>query len=96
MEKTIVAISTSLGSGGISIIRMSGKSALEIADKVFATKNLIPSQFEPRKLYLGNFHYKDINDKCMCIYFKAPFSYTGEDLIEFHCHGGVTLTNKVF
>lgn len=96
MEKNIVAISTANGNGGISIIRMSGKGVLAVADKVFSTSKLKPSEFEPRKLYLGVFKYNDISDKCMCVYFKAPYSYTGEDLIEFHCHGGMTLTNKVF
>lgn len=96
MERNIVAISTAMGNGGISIIRMSGKGVLSVADKVFSTYNLKPSQFEPRKLYLGNFSCGDIKDKCMCVYFKAPFSYTGEDLVEFHCHGGITLTNKVY
>lgn len=96
MERNIVAISTAIGNGGISIIRMSGKNVLDIADKVFSTKNLSVKDFEPRKMYLGTFHHKDIHDKCMCVYFKAPFSYTGEDLIEFHCHGGVTLTNRIF
>lgn len=96
MDRNIVAISTAMGNGGISIIRMSGKKVLEFADVVFSCKDLKPSQFEPRKLYLGNFVYGDIKDKCMCVYFKAPFSYTGEDLVEFHCHGGMTLTNKVY
>lgn len=96
MEKNIVAISTAIGNGGISIIRMSGKSVLDIANKVFFNKNTPTKNFEPRKMYLGEFHYKDIKDKCMCVYFKAPFSYTGEDLVEFHCHGGVVLTNRIF
>ena len=95
MEKTIVAISTAIGNGGISIIRMSGSSAVNIADQVFACK-IKPSEFEPRKLYLGTFQFGNISDKCLCVYFKAPFSYTGEDMIEFQCHGGMTLTNKIF
>ncbi|MDY5676412.1 MAG: tRNA uridine-5-carboxymethylaminomethyl(34) synthesis GTPase MnmE [Eubacteriales bacterium] len=95
LDKNIVAISTPIGNGGISIIRMSGKSVAEIADKVFFAHTKV-SEFEPRKLYLGTFKYEDICDKCMCVYFKAPFSYTGEDLIEFQCHGGMTLTNKIF
>lgn len=96
MDRNIVAISTAIGNGGISIIRMSGKSVAEIADKVFSCKESTPSKFEPRKMYLGTFRWKEIQDKCMCVYFKAPYSYTGEDIIEFHCHGGVTLTNKIF
>lgn len=96
MERNIVAISTAMGNGGISIIRMSGKSVLDIASTVFSTKHTQVKYFEPRKMYLGTFKHKDICDKCMCVYFKAPFSYTGEDLIEFHCHGGITLTNRIF
>lgn len=96
MERNIVAISTALGNGGISIVRMSGKSVLQIADKVFSSGNLNPSNFEPRKLYLGTFEHGDIKDKCLCVYFKSPFSFTGEDLVEFHCHGGLKLTNMIF
>lgn len=95
-EKNIVAISTAIGNGGISIIRMSGKSVTSIADQVFFTTKLKVKDFEPRKLYLGTFRYKDISDKCLCVYFKAPYSYTGEDMIEFQCHGGITLTNKIY
>ncbi len=96
MDRNIVAISTAMGNGGISIVRMSGKGVVGIADKVFSSGKLSPSHFEPRKLYLGNFVYGDIRDKCLAVYFKAPFSYTGEDLIEFQCHGGMTLTNKIY
>ena len=75
---------------------MSGKSVIDIAEKVFSCKNKLVKDFEPRKLYLGTFKYNDIQDKCMCVYFKAPYSYTGEDIIEFQCHGGITLTNKIY
>ena len=94
-SKNIVAISTAIGNGGISIIRMSGKDVLDFASRVFLCSTDVHN-FEPRKLYLGTFKYKDISDKCLCVYFKAPFSYTGEDLIEFQCHGGMTLTNKIY
>ena len=95
LEKTIVAISTAIGNGGISIIRMSGSSAINIADQVFFARTKV-RDFEPRKLYLGTFDYNGIKDKCLCVYFKAPYSYTGEDMIEFQCHGGMTLTNKIY
>lgn len=95
-EKTIVAISTALGNGGISVIRMSGKDALEIASKVFKCKNIEVKNFEPRKLYLGEFDCGTTKDKCMCVYFKAPYSFTGDDVVEFQCHGGLTLTNQIF
>ena len=95
MDKTIVAISTPIANGAISIIRMSGDNALNIAKDVFFPAGNDKS-FEPRKMYLGNFKYNDTFDKCMCVYFKKPYSYTGEDVIEFQCHGGITLTNKIF
>ncbi len=94
-EKDIVAISTALGSGGISIIRMSGKGVLEKAQKVFSPIKA-GTPLEPRKLILGTFRYNEISDKCLCVYFKSPYSYTGEDMIEFQVHGGVTLTNKIY
>ena len=95
-EKNIVAISTAIGNGGISIIRMSGSNVKEIASKVFFTPKTQLKDFEPRKLYLGTFSYKDIKDKCLCVYFQSPHSYTGSDMIEFQCHGGITLTNKIY
>lgn len=93
-EKTICAISTPIGSGGISIIRLSGDNAKNIASKVFQAKLPI-DKFEPNKLYLGSFNAKNFKDKCLCVYFKAPKSYTGEDVIEFQCHGGVRLANGI-
>lgn len=95
-NRNIVAISTAMGNAGISIVRISGKDSLNIASKVFFVKNLSVQNFEPRHMYLGSFCYKEIHDTCMCVYFKAPHSYTGEDLVEFHCHGGITLTNAIF
>lgn len=95
-DKTIVGISTALGNGGISVIRISGKEAINIAEKVFKNKNTEVKKFEPRKLYLGEFDCGDTKDKCMCVYFKAPYSFTGDDIVEFQCHGGITLTNKIF
>lgn len=93
-NKTICAISTPIGSGGISIIRLSGENALEIASKVFSCS--VPVlEFEPNKMYLGSFDAGNFKDKCFCVYFKAPKSYTGEHLVEFHCHGGVRLANGV-
>ncbi len=92
MEKTIVAISTPLGRGAISIVRMSGQDSLQIAEKVFSNAKNI----EPRYLKLGNFKFDDgSREKCLMVYFKAPFSYTGEDMVEFQIHGGTHLTQKV-
>ena len=89
--KTIASISTPIGKGGIAIVRMSGEKALEIAGKVFSrAKDLYP-----RMLVLGTFNLGEVSEKCMAVYFKAPNSFTGEDIIEFQIHGGVTLARMV-
>lgn len=95
METTIAAISTSLGRGAISIIRMSGKNSLKIACKLFQSKKLDYEKIEPNKLYLGNFFFENNKEKCFMVYFKAPNSYTGEDVVEFQIHGGILLTQKI-
>ncbi len=87
MNDTIVAISTPRGFGGIGVVRLSGPAALFIAQKVFSKR--IKRQ---RKVYFG--HVFDINtkeriDTCVAIYFKAPHSYTGEDVVELQMHGGI-------
>lgn len=95
MEKTIVAISTPLGQGAISIVRMSGKNSLAIARKVFSCKK-IEKEIKPRYMYLGKFEFSDKTfENCLMVYFENPFSYTGEDLIEFQVHGGTILTQKI-
>lgn len=91
---TITAISTPSGRGGIGIIRLSGDKAVEIADLCFSS-TLKVSEQEPRKMYLGSFLGDGFTDKVLCVKFVAPESYTGEDLVEFHVHGGVYLTSRV-
>jgi len=92
-ERTIACISTPLGTGAISIIRISGPRCLDIAKKVFFCKN--KNNITPRFLYLGDFIYKEIKDKCLMAFFKAPLSYTGEDMVEFQCHGGEFLAENI-
>lgn len=92
MEKTICAISTPLGNGGISIVRLSGQNALNIANK-FIEKDV--TKFEPRKLYLTNVNTQNFTEQALVVYFKAPFSYTSEDLIEIQCHGGVFIAESI-
>ncbi len=93
MEDTIVSISTPLGRGAISIVRMSGKNCLNIALKLFHFKT---EKIKPRYMYLGKLEVeKDTFEECLMVYFKAPNSYTGEDMVEFQVHGGILLTQKV-
>ncbi len=95
-EKTIVAISTPLGKGAISIVRMSGGESLNIAKKLFYSSKLDYLNITPRFLYLGDFNLGGgMVEKCMLVYFKAPFSYTSEDIVEFQVHGGNVLTQKI-
>lgn len=93
MNKTIVAISTPLGSGAISIVRMSGNDALKIAQKFFIPLN--KQKIIERKMHLGKFDLGSSFEKCLMVYFPSPNSYTGEDMVEFHLHGGITLTQLV-
>ncbi len=93
--KTIAQISTPLGSGGIAIVRMSGDKAKDIAFSLFRAKNLNQENIEPRKLFLGKFQLDQATERCMMVYFKAPYSFTGEDVVEFQIHGGEFLATKV-
>lgn len=94
-ETTITAISTPVGVGGISVIRLSGKNAKNIASNVFKPLNVNNFEIEPRKMYLGSFSALNFTEKCMMVWFKAPFSYTGEDVVEFQCHGGTVIANGI-
>lgn len=93
MEDTICAISTSLG-GAISIVRVSGKNAIKIVNKLFSTKNL-----ETAKSHTIHYGYivdeKQKIDEVLVSVFKAPKTYTCEDIVEINCHGGISTTNKV-
>lgn len=96
MEKTICAISTPLGRGAISIVRLSGKNSLDIMKKVFISKSLDYNNIISRYLYFGSLTLENgSKEHCLSVYFKAPFSYTGEDMVEFQIHGGTYLTQSV-
>lgn len=95
-NKTIASISTPLGKGAISIVRMSGGESLQIAQKLFKSKALNFDKITPRMLYYGKFKIDDnAYETCLMVYFKAPFSYTGEDVVEFQVHGGSVITSKI-
>lgn len=80
----------------MAIIRVSGEGALCLAEKVFSPSgNVAVSDFKPNYMYTGNIICDGFNDFGMCVYFKAPKSYTGEDVVEFHCHGGTEIARGV-
>lgn len=96
MKETICAISTPLGRGAISIVRLSGNRALEIMKDIFKSKSLDYQNIMPRYLYFGSLTLKNnLKEHCLAVYFKAPFSYTGEDMVEFQIHGGSYLSQSV-
>ena len=90
MSHVIAAVSTGLSVSAIGILRLTGDGCAEIAGKVFTPNNGLPLQKAPnRKLILGTLCDKEnrIIDQCMAVYTRGPHSYTGEDTVEFHCHG---------
>ncbi|MDE6059593.1 MAG: tRNA uridine-5-carboxymethylaminomethyl(34) synthesis GTPase MnmE [Clostridia bacterium] len=92
MKELISAISTALGRGGVAIIRVSGEGALSLAKKMFSRKG----EFVPNMMYPGEIDCGQFRDYGMCVYFRAPKSFTGEDVVEFHCHGGQEIARGVF
>ena len=99
LEDTIAAISTPLGEGGIAIVRLSGKKAIEIAEKVFRPK-------KERALHTVRSHSmlyghiietgtETVIDEVLLSVMKAPHTYTREDVVEINCHGGMLPTRKV-
>lgn len=96
MKNTICAISTPIGKGAVSIVRISGKGSLKIMEEIFSSKTLSYDKIMPRYMYFGKLKLaENLQEQCLAVYFKAPLSYTGEDCCEFQVHGGTLLTKKV-
>ena len=90
-DKTIIAPATTSGRGGISVIRMSGPRSEFIAQKMCG-QLADPWRFKRCEIRSGE---NLVIDSCMVVFFKSPHSYTGDDVIEFHCHGNPTIVNLV-
>ena len=92
MSSTIVAIATASGVSSISIVRVSGKNALAIAKKITQKETI-----EPRFVHLSSLYNYDnqLIDQAVVIYFLNPKSFTGEDVIEFQCHGGIIVAQEI-
>jgi len=98
MLDTIAAISSAVGEAGIGIVRLSGKEAINIANRVFkGVKNKELIQAENRKLNYGHIIDEEgrIIDEVLIVYMKAPYTYTREDVVEIYCHGGIIPVRKV-
>ena len=90
-EDTISAVTTPLGLGAVGIVRLSGPRSLAIAEQMFRSaggKGL--GAYPVRTMAYGTVRDEDgsVVDEVLCVYMKAPHSYTAEDVVEFQCHGG--------
>jgi tRNA modification GTPase len=95
MEETIAAVSTPFGQGAIAMIRLSGREAVAVAEKIFRG-NGSPAEYPPRVQHFGKIHANgELIDKVMLTVFRAPRSYTGEDVIEITCHGGTLVISRI-
>ena len=97
MEDTIAAIATAPGEGGIGVVRISGVNAKEILKKIFSKKNS-EKDLVPRMMHYGfvrNNFSGELIDEVMAVYFKAPYSYTAEDVVEIQCHGSMVSLRKI-
>lgn len=96
---TICAIATPIGEGGIAIIRVSGEKALDIASKIFKPRNNYDvKSMQTYTMKYGNvvnLENNEIIDEVILSYMKTPNSYTGENVVEINCHGGIVSTNCV-
>lgn len=93
---TIAAISTPIGEGGISIVRLSGEDAVKIANKLFKGKNL--SKVASHTINYGHIvdpETSEVVDEVMVSVLLAPKTFTKEDMVEINCHGGIVVTNKI-
>lgn len=91
-QNAIVAIATAQGVSSISIIRVSGDAALSIARKISHLENIIPRHAHLTSLYNAD---NDLIDQAIMIYFAAPYSFTGEEIVEFQCHGGMIVAQEI-
>ncbi len=94
-NETIAAISTPAGEGAIALVRLSGPEAVAMADQIFRGKQK-PSEFLSHLQHLGEVVAQGVMiDQVVLSVHRAPQSYTGEDLVEISCHGGVLVTARV-
>lgn len=95
MKNTIYALSTVFGKSGVAVIRISGNEVLSIISKI---TSINVNTIKPRYAYFTdiiNPTTKEILDKSLVLYFKAPYSFTGEDILEIQCHGSKAVLNSV-
>jgi len=92
--ETIAAVATPPGEGGVAIIRISGNSALSVAAKIYSGPLL---SYQSHTMHFGKIIdlAGNLVDEVLIVVMKAPNSYTGEETVEIHCHGGSLITSQV-
>lgn len=96
LEDTIAAVATPPGEGGVAVIRVSGPDTFKIVGKVFHPKKGNLADFESHTIHLGEIHGPESAvDQVLVSLFRAPHSYTGEEVIEISSHGGLLITRKI-
>ena len=95
LDDTIAAISTAVGEGAIAVLRVSGPEAANLVARIFRGTTA-PAKMEPRRSYFGEIYdATGVIDQVLVTIFRRPQSYTGEDLFEISCHGGILVTRKI-
>lgn len=96
-DDTIAAVSTAMAPGGIGVVRISGKDALSVGDKIYRGKN--GKKLSQQKANTVHYGFIEENgeriDEVLAVVLRAPHSYTGEDTVEIDCHGGILAMNRI-
>ena len=98
LEDTIAAVGTAPGEAGIGIVRLSGKDSQDILGKIFRGKKVKDINDMPSRYMTYGFIFDDEGskiDEVLAVIMRAPYSYTGEDVAEIHCHGGIIPIRKI-
>ena len=92
--ETVAAVATPPGEGGVAIVRISGDQAIDIAEKVYSGKI---RAYQSHTVHFGRIvnSQGETVDEVLIVLMKNPRSYTGEDTVEIHCHGGSLVTRRV-
>ncbi|MFM9026698.1 MAG: tRNA modification GTPase, partial [Bacteroidota bacterium] len=98
LDDTIAALATPPGTGAIAVIRISGKKAFGLTEKMFRTrggKSILFSERKSHSIVFGTLHDQDMIDEVLVAVFKNPNSYTGEDTLEISCHGSTFVQQRI-
>ena len=96
INDNIAALSTGNVASGVAVIRISGNSPLQVAKQIFKPNGKVDVlNFKPNQMYVGEIDADSFKDYGMCVYYKAPKSFTGEDTVEIHSHGGIAITSGI-